>query len=60
MEAGIVVTNDGNAILRELDIAHPAAKASIINIYSFFSEILNLKMSIFYFVIFVRFYFIYL
>ena len=23
---GIVVTNDGNAILRELDIAHPAAK----------------------------------
>ena len=24
--AGIVVTNDGNAILRELDIAHPAAK----------------------------------
>lgn len=25
--AGIVVTNDGNAILRELDLAHPAAKA---------------------------------
>ncbi|PPD91973.1 hypothetical protein GOBAR_DD11090 [Gossypium barbadense] len=25
---GIVVTNDGNAILRELDLAHPAAKAS--------------------------------
>jgi hypothetical protein len=25
--SGIVVTNDGNAILRELDIAHPAAKA---------------------------------
>ena len=24
---GIVVTNDGNAILRELDLAHPAAKA---------------------------------
>jgi hypothetical protein len=24
--AGIVVTNDGNAILREIDIAHPAAK----------------------------------
>lgn len=23
---GIVVTNDGNAILRELDLAHPAAK----------------------------------
>jgi hypothetical protein len=23
---GIVVTNDGNAILREIDIAHPAAK----------------------------------
>lgn len=23
---GIVVTNDGNAILRELDVAHPAAK----------------------------------
>ncbi|KAF3333643.1 T-complex protein 1 subunit gamma [Carex littledalei] len=32
---GIVVTNDGNAILRELDLAHPAAKASIIKIYSF-------------------------
>lgn len=27
MITGIVVTNDGNAILRELDIAHPAAKA---------------------------------
>lgn len=26
MLAGIVVTNDGNAILRELDLAHPAAK----------------------------------
>ncbi|GJV65619.1 T-complex protein 1 subunit gamma [Tanacetum coccineum] len=26
---GIVVTNDGNAILRELDIAHPAAKSMI-------------------------------
>ncbi|KAK9104489.1 hypothetical protein Scep_021333 [Stephania cephalantha] len=25
---GIVVTNDGNAILRELDLAHPAAKAT--------------------------------
>jgi hypothetical protein len=24
--AGIVLTNDGNAILRELDVAHPAAK----------------------------------
>ncbi|EAZ04368.1 hypothetical protein OsI_26510 [Oryza sativa Indica Group] len=23
---GIVVTNDGNCILRELDLAHPAAK----------------------------------
>jgi hypothetical protein len=23
---GIVLTNDGNAILRELDVAHPAAK----------------------------------
>lgn len=28
--AGIVVTNDGNAILRELDIAHPAAKVFMI------------------------------
>ncbi|KAF8396533.1 hypothetical protein HHK36_018157 [Tetracentron sinense] len=27
---GIVVTNDGNAILRELDLAHPAAKAWLI------------------------------
>lgn len=26
---GIVVTNDGNAILRELDIAHPAAKVLV-------------------------------
>ncbi|KAI3748348.1 hypothetical protein L6452_11361 [Arctium lappa] len=26
---GIAVTNDGNAILRELDIAHPAAKSMI-------------------------------
>lgn len=28
---GIVVTNDGNAILRELDIAHPAAKVVMLN-----------------------------
>ncbi|KAI3738639.1 hypothetical protein L2E82_28686 [Cichorium intybus] len=27
--APIVVTNDGNAIIRELDIAHPAAKSMI-------------------------------
>lgn len=26
MYTGIVVTNDGNAILRELDVAHPVAK----------------------------------
>lgn len=26
LQTGIVVTNDGNAILRELDLAHPAAK----------------------------------
>ncbi|KAL2563087.1 hypothetical protein AAZX31_20G201200 [Glycine max] len=26
---GIVVTNDGNAILREIDLAHPAAKSMI-------------------------------
>ncbi|CAH8259517.1 unnamed protein product [Arabidopsis lyrata] len=26
---GIVVTNDGNAILREIDVAHPAAKSMI-------------------------------
>ncbi|KAL8554444.1 hypothetical protein ACS0TY_002586 [Phlomoides rotata] len=26
---GIVVTNDGNAILRELDVAHPVAKSMI-------------------------------
>ncbi|KAL9247576.1 hypothetical protein vseg_020995 [Gypsophila vaccaria] len=26
---GIVVTNDGNTILRELDLAHPAAKSMI-------------------------------
>ncbi|KAJ9147361.1 hypothetical protein P3X46_029535 [Hevea brasiliensis] len=29
LDAGIVVTNDGNAILRELDLAHPAAKSMI-------------------------------
>ncbi|KAI7728709.1 hypothetical protein M8C21_019080 [Ambrosia artemisiifolia] len=28
-QGGIVVTNDGNSILRELDIAHPAAKSMI-------------------------------
>lgn len=28
MLTGIGVTNDGNAILRELDLAHPAAKVS--------------------------------
>lgn len=27
--AGIVLTNDGNAILRELDVSHPAAKSMI-------------------------------
>jgi hypothetical protein len=27
---GIVVTNDGNAILRELDLAHPAAKVIVV------------------------------
>jgi len=26
---GIVITNDGNAILREIDVAHPAAKSMI-------------------------------
>lgn len=26
---GIVMTNDGNAILREVDVAHPAAKSMI-------------------------------
>lgn len=26
---GIVLTNDGNAILREIDVAHPAAKSII-------------------------------
>ena len=26
MRAGIVLTNDGNAILREIDVTHPAAK----------------------------------
>lgn len=25
---GIVLTNDGNAILREIDVSHPAAKVS--------------------------------
>ena len=26
---GIVLTNDGNAILREIDVQHPAAKSMI-------------------------------
>jgi T-complex protein 1 subunit gamma len=26
---GIVITNDGNAILREIDVTHPAAKSMI-------------------------------
>ena len=26
---GIVITNDGNCILRELDVSHPAAKSMI-------------------------------
>lgn len=26
---GIVITNDGNAILREIDVAHPAANSMI-------------------------------
>merc|ERR1719329_274571 len=26
---GIVLTNDGNAILREIDVTHPAAKSMI-------------------------------
>ena len=32
---GIVVTNDGNAILRELDLAHPAAKARFVSLLHF-------------------------
>jgi hypothetical protein len=27
---GIVLTNDGNAILREIDVSHPAAKVSVV------------------------------
>ncbi len=26
LHTGIVITNDGNAILREIDVSHPAAK----------------------------------
>jgi T-complex protein 1 subunit gamma len=26
---GIVMTNDGNAILREVEVAHPAAKSMV-------------------------------
>jgi T-complex protein 1 subunit gamma len=26
---GLVLTNDGNAILREIDVKHPAAKSMI-------------------------------
>ena len=28
--AGIILTNDGNAILREIDVSHPAAKVLIL------------------------------
>src|SRR5438105_5742562 len=28
-QGGIVMTNDGNAILREIDVTHPAAKSMI-------------------------------
>jgi len=28
-QGGIVLTNDGNAILREMDVSHPAAKSVI-------------------------------
>lgn len=27
--AGIILTNDGNAILREIDVSHPAAKVRL-------------------------------
>ena len=26
---GIIITNDGNAILREIDVSHPAAKSML-------------------------------
>lgn len=29
LTSGIVLTNDGNAILREIDVAHPAAKVMV-------------------------------
>jgi hypothetical protein len=29
MLAGIVLTNDGHAILREIDVTHPAAKVGL-------------------------------
>jgi hypothetical protein len=35
-----VVTNDGNAILREIDIAHPAAKVCQILLFTFFVTLL--------------------
>ena len=31
---GIVLTNDGHAILREIDVAHPAAKVQAAALYS--------------------------
>jgi T-complex protein 1 subunit gamma len=29
LQGGIVMTNDGNCILREVDVSHPAAKSMI-------------------------------
>lgn len=41
---GIVVTNDGNAILRELDVAHPAAKAY--SVFFFFFIQINVPLQV--------------
>jgi chaperonin GroEL (HSP60 family) len=32
--AGIVLTNDGNAILREIDVSQPAAKVRLLKTWS--------------------------
>lgn len=41
---GIVMTNDGNAILREIDVQHPAAKSMIELARVIYKILFRLKM----------------
>lgn len=40
--AGIVLTNDGNAILREIDVSHPAAKVRSMTLINLSPSVLDL------------------